>query len=437
MTVQGLAGVSGSIDLPAGWSTKALRELCLKTSLVDPVRVPDREFEYVDVSSVSADRLSIVGTARVKGPAAPSRARKLLQAGDVIFATVRPTLRRVALVPPNLAGQLASTAFCVIRANPDLADSRFLYYAAITEDFIKRVGALERGASYPAVTESNVMDQEMAVPSLPEQRAIARVLSKLQAVVEVQHRIVATLKQLKAATMTKLFREGLRGEPLKQTEIGEIPESWEVVQLGDLCKPPNGFIQTGPFGSQLHASDYVADGIPIVNPAHLTETGIDRSEVPRIPRSDVERLERHQVRLGDILFSRRGDVGRHAPISQREVGWVCGTGCLLVRAEKAEIDPLYLSHYLCTTPAQKYVKSQAVGTIMPNINTRILSTVPVALPSREDQHAISNLMTTLAERAALAHAILSRLRGVFELVLRRLMTGELRVQLEAPEKVSC
>jgi type I restriction enzyme S subunit len=130
------------------------------------------------------------------------------------------------------------------------------------------------------------------VPPLPEQRAIAAVLSKIQAAVEVQDKIVATLKELKAATMAKLFREGLRGEPLKQTEIGEIPESWGVVQLAELCTADGGFIQTGPFGSQLHSSDYVHNGVPIVNPTHLENDRIRHASIPQVTRADAERLHR-------------------------------------------------------------------------------------------------------------------------------------------------
>lgn len=217
----------------ASWDAVPLRLLCLETTTIDPTKTPDKVFEYVDVSAISNELWKVVSSARHTGATAPSRARKLVRAEDVIFATVRPTLKRVALVPQDLDGQVVSTAFCVLRADRIKADPRFIYYSLLTEDFINRVSNLERGASYPAVTDNDVLQQEIVVPPLPEQRAIASVLSKIQMAVEVQEKIVTTLKELKATTMAKLFREGLRGEPLKQTEIGEIPESWEVVHLGE------------------------------------------------------------------------------------------------------------------------------------------------------------------------------------------------------------
>lgn len=193
----------------ASWDAVSLRSLCLDTTTIDPTKTPGKVFEYVDVSAVSNELWKIVSSTHHTGATAPGRARKLVRAQDVIFATVRPSLKRIALVPQNLDEQVVSTAFCVLRADLTKADPLFIYYSLLTEDFVNQVSNLERGASYPAVTDKDILEQEIVVPPLPEQRAIAAVLSKIQAAVEVQEKIVATLKELKAATTAKLFREGV------------------------------------------------------------------------------------------------------------------------------------------------------------------------------------------------------------------------------------
>src|SRR6266511_5967249 len=94
--------------------------------------------------------------------------------------------------------------------------------------------------------------------------------------------------------------------------FGPVPEGWEWITLGDACRRGGGDIQTGPFGSQLHASDYVADGIPSIMPQNIGDNRIIESGIARITPADAQRLRRYLVRRGDIVYSRRGDVERRA-----------------------------------------------------------------------------------------------------------------------------
>jgi type I restriction enzyme S subunit len=120
-------------------------------------------------------------------------------------------------------------------------------------------------------------------------------------------------------------------------------------------------------------------------------------------------------------------VGLHAFISKNEEGWLCGTGCLIVRADTQQIAPLFLSYYLESASAQEYLKGHAVGSIMPNINTTILSAVPVPRASREEQLEIARALDAI-DQALIAHCSLRTHRAIlFEQMLHLLMTGELRV----------
>jgi type I restriction enzyme S subunit len=264
-------------------------------------------------------------------------------------------------------------------------------------------------------------------PSPEEQRAIAGVLAKLQRAVELEDRRIAALKELKSAAMAKVFRDGLSGDQAEQTELSQRPRGWQIRMLGQLTAPPSGTIQTGPFGSQLHSSDYVAEGVPIVNPTHINGGLVVDEGIPRVRHSDADRLAKHRLRKGDILFSRRGDVGRHAYISDREQGWLCGTGCLLVRPADSEIEPLFLSYALETPLAQDYLIGHASGTIMPNINTKILSSVPVPVAPTADQVAIAHMLAALDGQIRLAHRHRQALATFFDSALNQFMTGQLRV----------
>jgi len=128
--------------------------------------------------------------------------------------------------------------------------------------------------------------------------------------------------------------------------VGSLPSGWDHTTLGEACNREGGNIQTGPFGSQLHASDYVPQGIPSIMPQNIGNNRVIEDGIARITADDAMRLRRYLVRIGDIVYSRRGDVEKRALIREKEDGWLCGTGCLRVRFGATGVDPSYASYYL-------------------------------------------------------------------------------------------
>jgi type I restriction enzyme S subunit len=173
---------------------------------------------------------------------------------------------------------------------------------------------------------------------------------------------------------------------------------YQETTIGQLCRDGGGNVQTGPFGSQLKASAYVTDGIPTIMPADLIDFRVSDKEIARISTEDHKRLSRHQLRPGDIVYGRRGDIGRHALINQREAGWLCGTGCLRIRFGNAPIEPRYISYYLRQSFVIERILGMAVGSTMPNLNTSILESVPVLLPSLPMQRRIAEILGRLDDK---------------------------------------
>lgn len=190
---------------PKSWRVRELGSLCLETRSVDLVRDSDQTVQYVDVSSVSRDSLRIESSTRWRLRDAPSRARKRVQTGDVIFATVRPTLLRVALVPREFDGQVCSTAFCVLRGDAGQVADRFVYYLVQREEFIGQLANEESGASYPAVTDRIVKGQPVPVPPPEEQREIVAILDALDRKADFHRRKRAVLDDLFQALLHKLM----------------------------------------------------------------------------------------------------------------------------------------------------------------------------------------------------------------------------------------
>ncbi|HMV06023.1 MAG TPA: restriction endonuclease subunit S [Accumulibacter sp.] len=210
--------------MKAGWQRKKLAEVLQKTETVNPQLSPESEFDYIDVSSVSNITYQIESTQRLKGVDAPSRARKLVLENDVLFATIRPTLQRIAIVPEYLNGQICSTGYFVLRPKPEI-DHRFLFYALFCEEFCRQIEVLQKGASYPAVTDGDVRGQAIAFPPLPEQHRIVTVLDEaFDGIATARANAEKNLQNARA-----LFESHL------QSVFTERGEGWELKTLAEIA----------------------------------------------------------------------------------------------------------------------------------------------------------------------------------------------------------
>ena len=209
--------------MKAGWVTKTLGELLEKTETTNPTNEPEVEFRYVDVSSVSNLTFSVEAVQLLKGKDAPSRARKMIRKNDVLFATIRPTLQRIAIVPEELDQQVCSTGYFVLRAKPEI-DHRFLFYSLFTASFMGQMESLQKGASYPAVTDGEVKMQNLSYPPLPEQQRIVAILDEaFEAIAAARANAVQNRQNARA-----LFESYL------QSVFSQRGEGWELVTLATL-----------------------------------------------------------------------------------------------------------------------------------------------------------------------------------------------------------
>lgn len=156
---------------------------------------------------------------------------------------------------------------------------------------------------------------------------------------------------------------------------------WQRKTIGELCDAGNGKVKTGPFGSQLHQSDYSEEGIPVVMPTDIRNGSICEEKIARVSENHVMRLAKHKFSKGDIVYGRRGDIGRQALIRDANIGWLCGTGCLRITLAKSDVIPEYLHLYLKMPEVVSWIQNQAIGATMPNLNTEILRRVPVIYPN--------------------------------------------------------
>ena len=185
--------------------------------------------------------------------------------------------------------------------------------------------------------------------------------------------------------------------------------SWRSLTLGELVTESGGSIQTGPFGSQLHAADYVSAGTPSVMPQNIGDNRIDESDIARVSDEDMKRLAKYALAEGDIVYSRRGDVEKRALVRAENDGWLCGTGCLRVRIGNQEVhDPAFVSYALGLSESRKWIVQHAVGATMLNLNTGILGGVPISVPPVGEQRGIAEVLGALDDKIAANTTLITR-----------------------------
>lgn len=170
--------------------------------------------------------------------------------------------------------------------------------------------------------------------------------------------------------------------------------NWKEYKLKEFAE-----IQTGPFGSQLHAADYVNFGIPSIMPTNIgNRLNIVTDKIVFVSKEDIERLKKYTVKESDIVYSRRGDVEKCAYITKEQAGWLCGTGCLRIRFTSKEISPKFCAYYLSTPQIKSWVLNSAVGTTMPNLNTTILGELPLIIPNLDEQLEIAEILSSIDDK---------------------------------------
>ncbi|MDP1624385.1 MAG: restriction endonuclease subunit S [bacterium] len=372
--------------MKSGWQQKTFGEILLKTETVNPQAFPNSEFDYVDVSSVSNQTYEIMETQRIRGKDAPSRARRLIKANDVIFATVRPTLQRIAIVPEYLDNQVCSTGYFVLRPK-SIIGHKYMFYWLFSEYFMSQMEILQKGASYPAVTDAEVQSQSIPFPSLVEQQRIVAILDEaFEGIAIAKANAEKNLKY-----MSDIISAGFISLTLKENQT-----DWPLETVASIAASQKGSIRTGPFGSQLLHSEFVDSGIAVLGIDNAVFNEFRWAKSRYITQEKYQQLQRYRVHPGDVLITIMGTCGRCAIVPD-DVPIAINTKhlcCITLNRKKCL--PRYLHAYFLYHPvAQEFLSRQAKGAIMAGLNMGLIEELPVILPSVEQQIEIVNSFDSL------------------------------------------
>ena len=404
-----------------------LHEIPSKNGLTRPARVRGSGYKMINMGELFAhDRIGNIEMELV-----PMNDKELssmlVERGDLLFARQSLVLAgagkcsivREVEEPTTFESHIIRVRLKKNMANPDF----YHYYFKSPSCGIKSI--VTQGVQ-AGIRGNDLKLLPVHVPPLAEQQRIADVLSTYDDLIENNRRRMALLEE----AARQLYREWfvrLRFPGHEHTRIIDgVPKGWEVVTLEQICVAPNG-VQTGPFGSQLHQSDYSETGVPVVMPKDMAQLRVDTDKIARIPEEIAQRLARHRLQPGDTVYGRRGDIGRRAFIDKRQAGFICGTGSLRIRPNPAEINPRYLFDTLGTQKTAGIIANRAKGATMLNLNQKALESVPLLLAPRRLQDLYAAQVQDIMEQCETLIEMSRRLRDARDLLLPRLMSGEIAV----------
>jgi len=299
---------------------------------------------------------------------------------------------------------------------PDLLPRYLAYwFQGHADSFLRLVGESTHGTKKLDLADLRAFP--MALPPLSEQAAVVEILEALDDQIRSTNKIVEK---------RRLLNIGLVDQFVSAAHRADHP----VRSLGEIVSGQGSFIQTGPFGSQLHSSDYVDDGVPVVMPQDLSDGRVNLDSIARVSESMARSLSRHRMLPGDVVFARRGDLGRCAEITTREQGWLCGTGCLLVRTPPASLTAGWLALVYRHELGQSHVRANAVGSTMANLNGSILASMRLPVPPVGSQRKAVSMIQAHDYEASLERKRLAKLYALKSALMADLLSGRVRVPVE-------
>ena len=332
-----------------------------------------------------------------------------LSAGDILFSVTDLTragdIVGSPLRVPDFGGvkpPLASMDCMRVEPVAERCDKGFLYHRLMLWDVRRQMVAYSAGSTVLHLDTKKVPSIAVRVPvDIRIQSKIAFILDGIDTAIEKTDALVAKYQQVKAGLMHDLFTCGVlpngqlrpprskAPELYQETAIGWIPSDWDCERLGSILLKSGGYLQTGPFGSQLHADEYQSEGVPVVMPQDINDGLIGITSIARISPARAKLLSRHSLNVGDIIIARRGELSRAAAIGNEEVNWICGTGCFLLRLGKTELNHSFFSHVYRHDLIQRQIAGMQVGTTMPSLNNSVMSRVFFPFPKIAEQNEIS------------------------------------------------
>lgn len=265
-----------------------------------------------------------------------------------------------------------------------------------------------KGIAQKNIGSSDIEKIEIPLPLIEDQKRIVKILDEADALRQKRKQAITLLDDYLKSVFLEMF-----GDPMLN------PKGWKSKKISELCR-----VKIGPFGSLLHKSDYVPDGIPLVNPKHMIDGKIIADPENCISTEKHNQLKDYHLKTGDLIMARRGEIGRCAVVTPKEDKFLCGTGSIFLRPE-GEVNNVFL-HYLFTTESMiKVFENGANGVTMQNLNANTIKKTNIIYPPIDLQNKFSDIFTKTSELKKVMITQSAELEISFQALMQKAFKGEL------------
>lgn len=383
-------------------------QLVLDVATRNPGTRPNETFTYVDLSAVDQERKAIASARVLVGSEAPSRARQVICADDVLVSTVRPNLNGVAAVHEDYDGAIASTGFCVLRPNKKLLDPAFLFQWVQSPIFISDMVRKATGASYPAVSDRIVQQSLIPLPPLPEQRRIAAILDQADALRAKRRKALAKVDEMAQAIFLEMF-----GDPQDNAK------KWQTSFCSELCQRINVGVVIKP------ASHYCDAGVPAIRGTNIKPNGIDLTDLVYFSKQDSDGpLSKSRLCTGDLVIVRTGQPGL-AAIVPPELNGANAIDVIIVTPKTEHISPVFMRELLNSDGGKRMILKHSRGQVQQHFNVGSLSSAELIVPPIGLQEQFESRIRSVSKLRLTSLTSLEEYNSLFASLQNRAFSGAL------------
>ena len=409
------------LDLPSGWQVKAIQDVYKFTK--KPSRLKLESYEQIPFIPMNLVPLGRIFTEDWNWKNTEDLGSgTYFENGDLLVAKITPSFEngKQAIGKIESPFGYATTEVIPIQEIEGVSNKFYLHFVLLHPEIRKELaGKMDGSTGRQRLRKEILASKRIPFPPLLEQRRIAHVLTAVQTAIEQQARMISLTRELKSALMKKLFTEGLRGEKPKETEIGLVPDGWDVLPLDEL-------LTRTQYGLSVRGEQTGNYGILRMTNQIEGKISTDKMQYVNISEKD---FEKYRLQQGDVLFNRTNSlelVGRTA-IFDIDGDFVFASYLIRVNADEEQLNPFFLNHYFNWDETQKRLKSIALRAVsQSNISATRLRTFQVPVPSLEEQDEIIANIDLINAKIEFHHKKKTLLEELSRTLLHQLMTGEVR-----------
>ncbi|WP_051254286.1 restriction endonuclease subunit S [Arenibacter latericius] len=363
--------------------------------------IPILRSNNIKNSNIDLEDLVYVNPSRVKN-------RQFLRSGDILITASTGSIKVIGKNAYCVKDYDASFgAFCKV-VRPKNIEATYLKHMFQSPQYFSYIQNVVNGANINNIKNEHLDNFKIPLPPLATQKRIAQILDDAAALRDKTAQLLKEYDALAQSIFLEMF-----GDPVTN------PKGWDSETINNCSKR----IQIGPFGSQLHQSDYQDFGFSLVNPTDIIDSKININRCRKIDKNKFDSLTNYHLEIGDIIMARRGDLSKIALVQDRNL--FCGTGSLYIRFNN-RIIPTFSKYYISHSSTISKLYEKARGITMANLNKSIIKNLDIIVPPIDLQNQFEEKIALIEQQKVLAKQELKESEDLFNCLLQKAFKGEIQ-----------